>query len=136
MDDMWSIHGRMVDHLIEVNIFSLELSEDDFTKVNFEGRGDDARRYSNWLAEGLMPPPIRALQTHGDQLRVIDGHRRVAAAKLAGRNTIRAWTSYLMETGKHDPWGKPIQASLTYEAARYGIAAADQMYADRCSINL
>lgn len=85
-------------------------------EINTEGRGDDARRYAEWMRDDAVrstAPPIQLLEVNG-KLRVTDGHRRLAAAKLADK-PIRAWVSPETETGKHDFEGKPINAALTHE---------------------
>ncbi len=128
IDSAFLLYGRIIDHLVQVDARDLALSEDDFTLVNHEGRGDDARRYADWMTQGLQPPPIYVLQMDNGGLRVTDGHRRVAAAKISGVYTLPAWISYRMDTGKRDYGGAPIYTALTFEGALYGAAAAQAIY--------
>lgn len=117
IDDMQTMYGRMIDHLATLPVRDLILSEDDYTQVNFEGRGDDARRYAEWMTSGMVPPPISVIETDYGSLRVTDGHRRVAAAKLAGVALLPAWVSYRMDTGKRTVDDRPIYTALTFEGA-------------------
>jgi len=124
IDDARLLYGRIIDQLRIVDARTLVLSEEDYTTVNFEGRGDDARRYADWIQSGLLPPPIRILQTDNGAWRVTDGHRRVAAAKLAESYQLPAWVSYRMDTGKRDVDGLPIYTALTFEGANRHIQPA------------
>lgn len=124
-------YGRDVDELVELDPAQLSISEDDFTKVNYEGRGDDAERYAEWMRSGKRPPPIEVVQTDGGELKVTDGHRRLAAAKKAGQPVL-AWVSWRMPTGKIGSDGKPIYTGLTYEgAAKQSASSAPPLRPDR-----
>lgn len=128
LDESKGIYGREIERLELLNPDQLELPEGDYTTgYNAEGRGDDARRYVEWLKQGKMPPPIFVVQTDGGNFRVSDGHRRAAAAKMAGM-AVPAWVSYRMDTGKKDSNGKPIYMSMTYEGAKHGAAKAYEQY--------
>jgi len=118
-DDFEGIHGRDIEQLIEIDPAELETPEGDYTdeKFNPEGRGWDARRYAEWIKEGKTLPPIDVIQTEGGKLRVSDGHRRTAAAKLAGV-PIRAWVSYTVDGPSKDYKGDPIPTGLTDKLAR------------------
>lgn len=129
IDDFNSNYGRMVDQLRMVPVGDLILSEDDYTQPNTnpEGRGDDARRYAEWMG-GKSPeelaaivPPMSVLETDSGKLKVSDGHRRTAAAKLAGVTHLPAWVSPKMDTGKLDSEGKPIYTAMTFEGANGGL---------------
>ena len=117
IDHMKLGYGRMIEQLREIPVQDIEIAEEDYTnpKNNNEGRGDDARRYARWIREGTTPPPISVLETDSGALRVVDGHRRLAAMKMAKEKSIRAWVSPRMETGKYTPEGFPIYVALTYE---------------------
>jgi hypothetical protein len=130
IDDHFGTYGREAERLEMLDPHSLELSEEDYTTRNDEGRGDDAARYAEWIKEGKMPPPIDVVETEEGRLRVSEGHRRVAAAKLAGVK-IPAWVSYAMHTGRVGSNDKPIMVGLTYEGARYGAEHASRMWEER-----
>jgi RNA polymerase sigma factor (sigma-70 family) len=136
MDKHFGIYGREIEQLRMVPVHELTLSEGDYTdpKVNDEGRGDDARRYAGWMKEhGLEHlPPIHVVETDQGTHRVVNGHRRTAAAKLAGMTHIPAWVSPRMKTGKKY-YGQDLDigTGLTYEGARHGAEAASKMYEDR-----
>ena len=119
------IYGRNIEQLRTVDPSKLQLTESDYTdpRQNDEGRGDDARRYAEWNREGMTPPPISVIEMEDGTMRVTDGHRRVAAAKMAG-TPLRAWVSPPMNTGRQDSAGKPIYTSLTLEGAKFGAEAA------------
>lgn len=121
-------YGRDVEQLREVPVDDLVLSEADYTKVNDEGRGEDAARYAVWAREGKNIPPISVIETDTGKLMVSDGHRRLAAAKLAGKKTILAWVSPRMDTGKKTPEGNPIYVGATYEGLKHGAEAAAAEY--------
>lgn len=113
--------GHDIQQLREVPVKDLLLSEDDFTKVNYEGRGDDAKRYAEWLGQGKEPPAIEAVETDDGRIKVSDGHRRLAAHKLAGKDTIKAWVSPVTPTENDmsgDPKNGPVQTGLTHEIAQ------------------
>jgi len=107
--------GRAVEKLMRLPVHSLRLSEGDYTKSNEEGRGYDAHRYAGWLKQGHRPPPISVVEQDDGGLSVSNGHRRVAAAKLAGHTHIDAWVSPRMDTGRIDSNGKPIYVGMTHE---------------------
>jgi hypothetical protein len=131
IDDHFGTRGREIEKLVELDPRTLDLSEDDYTTgKNPEGRGDDARRYAEWIKEGKTAPPASVIETDSGRFRVSDGHRRAAAAKMANKPLL-AWVSYRMDTGKRTPEGKPIYQALTYEGAKYGPEKAAQMYEER-----
>ena len=78
--------------------------------------------------------PLGAWQIHADfrglyelesgALSVVNGHRRVAAAKIV-RQTIRAWISWAVDTDKLDCQGQPIKTGLTYELAHKMVQELD-----------
>jgi len=136
MDKHFGIYGREIEQLRMVPVADLTLSEGDYTdpKVNDEGRGDDARRYAGWMkAHGIEHlPPIHVVETDQGTHRVMNGHRRTAAAKLAGLTHIPAWVSPRMKTGKkYFGQDLDIGTGLTYEGALHGPDRAAQMYEER-----
>lgn len=50
-------------------------------------------------------------------MRVTDGHRRLAAAKMVGANSIKAWISpaTLHPEQKRDSEGQIMRVGMTYE---------------------
>ncbi len=80
-----SLYGHFIDQLLELDPHSLTLSELDYTdpRCNPEGLRWDAECYARWMEEGSVPPPISVLETDSGTLRVSNGHRRTAAAKMA-----------------------------------------------------
>ena len=136
MDKHFGIYGREIEQLRMLPVHALTLSEDDYTdpKQNAEGRGDDARRYAGWMREfGLEHlPPIHVVETDDGTHRVMNGHRRTAAAKLAEHTHIPAWVSPRMSTGKkYYGQDKDIGTGLTYEGAHHGVEKASEMYKER-----
>ena len=125
IDDGYDLaYGHSVEKLVRLPVKDLILTEEDYTKVNYGGRGDDARRYAGWIKEGKEPPPISVVETDSGTMNVSNGHRRVAAAKLAGKDTILAWVSPRMEVMK-GPNG-PIYVGMTYEGATLGPKEAEK----------
>lgn len=127
VDDHFGTRGRSVERLTKIDPNQLDIPEGDHTRENLEGRGADARRYADWIQQGKTPPAIDVVETDSGKLRVSDGHRRVAAAKIAGE-PVMAWVSPRMDTGKLDSSGNPIYTGMTYEGAKYGPAQAEKMY--------
>ena len=123
-DDVDLSYGHSVEKLVRLPVKDLVLTEEDYTKVNYGGRGDDARRYAGWIKEGKEPPPISVVETDSGKMNVSNGHRRVAAAKLAGKDSILAWVSPRMEVLK-GPNG-PIYVGMTYEGATLGPKEAEK----------
>jgi hypothetical protein len=124
IDDHEGLDGHDIWELVEFSPRELapgEFSWDDpREELRYGGKWRDVERYADWLRAGGRPPPISALETVGGDLRVIDGHRRLAAADLAGK-PVRAWVSW---TAPH-PEGllvagtsRPIRVGLTHEIAR------------------
>ena len=78
------------------------------------------------MKAGHQPPPIEVMQYGGDtwlpegapQLGVINGHRRTAAAKMAGKK-ILAWVSPTVKSGRTDYAGRPMTTGLTWELAKH-----------------
>jgi hypothetical protein len=127
-DDHFGPYGRMVEVLRRVPVDDLVLTEEDYTKGARVGRAEDADRYAGWLREGKTAPPIDVLESDQGNLVVTNGHRRVAAAKMAGRKTILAWVSPRMDTGLRDSSEKPIYAPATYEGLTFGVERAKKLY--------
>lgn len=113
-------YGRDIEKLVEVPIEELSLPELDAQgRLDTTKAGDDAR-YTEWIREGRRAPPIEVVQTERGTLVVLDGHRRVLAAKRLGRKTIEAWVSYAVPvpTGLHHDGDerKPfVRTGLTFE---------------------
>ena len=119
-DQFKGIHGHEIAQLRWLDPYKLELQEPDYTKEpNYEGRGDDARRYAGWMKEGKIPPPIMVLETEAGTLRVTDGHRRTAAAKWAEQKVL-AWVYPIAEHPgglTEGATGRVQQTGFTYEMA-------------------
>ncbi len=111
-------YGHDIWHLQELDPHDPRIQTlENNVETNAEGRGDDAARYAEWMRDDALrakAPPIRLLETDTGKFNVTDGHRRLAAAKLAGK-PVRAWVSYSTETGKRAYDGKPIKTGLTHE---------------------
>lgn len=87
------LHGRPVLQLREIALVALETPE-----IDREGRLAPEKRtyldaYTERLAAGEEPPPVRVLETFAGTLKLTDGHRRWMAARRLGRATIKAWVS-------------------------------------------
>jgi hypothetical protein len=136
-DGYKGIYGREIAQLRELDPNTLQLTESDYTKppaeTNWEspGRGDDARRYAEWMQQGLTPPPITVVETEAGNLRVTDGHRRTAAAKLSGQK-ILAWVwpamdhpRGLRQNNGEAGLGPVLRVGLTYEGATGRVWEAD-----------
>lgn len=95
VDQVKGTRGRELEQLRELDPHTLEVSEDNVDR-NIEGRGDDADRYASWMKEGSVPPPATVVETPKGKLKVVNGHRRLAAAKKAGM-PLRAWVSPMVE---------------------------------------
>ena len=54
--------------------------------------------YTERAKAGEVPPPISVIEMEDGRLRVVDGHRRVMAARAAGKKSIRALVSPLIDT--------------------------------------
>lgn len=119
IDDMNGLHGHEIAQLREVNLDELILPELDDKGHVTPNKRDDVPLYAKWTQVGMEPPPIEVVQTDRGKLRVTDGHRRVVAAKLAGRNTLRAWVSPVtpVSPGLNDSEGRPLMTGLTWELA-------------------
>lgn len=119
IDDHKGIYGREVAQLREVPIDQLEAPELSRAGEIDPVKRADPERYAQWLQEGKRAPPIEVLETDKGGLGITDGHRRLLAAKAAGKTTIEAWVSPAMDVpgGKLDPQGNPSRTGMTFEAA-------------------
>lgn len=89
--------GQSIAQVREVSIADLYLPE-----LGADGRLQPEKRgylpdYTARSAAGEVPPNIDVVQMEDGRLRVVDGHRRVVAAQQAGRDTIRATVSPLID---------------------------------------
>jgi hypothetical protein len=134
VDDVFKgIHGHEIAQLRELDPASLELPEGDYTtQPNYEGRGNDAKRYAEWMREGKTPPPIDVVETDAGALRVSNGHRRTAAAKMTGQKVL-AWIwpgmdhpQGLRVNNGELGMGPVIRVGLTYEGATGRVWEEDQ----------
>ena len=127
LDDLHrGAYGRGIEELVEFQPRDLEPKEfswdDPKAELRHEGKWHDVERYADWLRAGGSPPPISVVQTDRGDLRVTDGHRRLAAADLAGK-PVRAWVSWVAPHPEglceaHS--GRPIGVGLTHELAHGG----------------
>ncbi len=56
--------------------------------------------YTERAKAGEVPPSITVIEMENGKLRVVDGHRRVMAARAAGKTSIRALVSPLVDTAE------------------------------------
>lgn len=95
VDDPGKPWHHQIEVVLDLPIAMLEASEDtDATKFQ------SVEQYSQWLRDGKIAPPIRVLQTEKGRLKALD-HRRVLAAMLCGRESIRARVSFLVKADDH-----------------------------------
>lgn len=106
-------YGNSIEQLQEIPIEDVNVAED----VKAEGREGDVERYKGWIEEGKTAPPIRAAHRTDGKYQISDGHRRLEAAKRAGKKTILAWVSPSADTGLREPGGKVIDTDLTHQLA-------------------
>lgn len=95
--DPWRINDRQpVTQMRELSLDDLYLPE-----LNAGQIAPEKRRFMPEYIErarsGEQPPPITVIEMENGRLRVIDGHRRVLAAREAGVPTIRARISPLLD---------------------------------------
>lgn len=91
------MRGQPIAQVREVPISELYLPE-----LAPDGRLQPEKRgflpdYTARAAAGEVAPNIDVVQMEDGRLRVVDGHRRVVAAQAAGRGTIRATVSPLID---------------------------------------
>jgi hypothetical protein len=112
-DEFQGDYGRAIEELVTFRPRDLRPREFDWSdpqaELRWGGKWNDAVRYSEWLDEGHSPPPIQVIEHADGSLVVTNGHRRLAAADMAGL-PIQAWVSWAMPT----PTGV---TGLTYEGA-------------------
>lgn len=115
---LWSfsgLDGREIDELIEVPVEMLAIREDTGAI-----KRADVLRYAQWWQAGSEPPPISAVQCEKGYL-VVSDHRRLLAAKLIGKPTIKVWANWLTTSVRGTETG------LTFERRngdRFPLAAA------------
>lgn len=111
IDDIEGIYGHEIQQLQMVdpnNLIDVEEPE--------KYRRNDVDKYEQWRKEGLVPPPIEVVkQTNGRMgLKIVDGHRRAAAAKRLGMK-VPAWVAPI---GDH-PEG--LKDGVTGEVQKVGM---------------
>lgn len=69
--------------------------------------------YTARAKAGEQPPSISVIEMENGKMRVVDGHRRVMAARAAGKSSIRAIVSPLIDTpdGKQEATAENINHS-------------------------
>lgn len=115
-----------------------EMALDDLYLPELDDKGNLQPEKRKYLAEytelanaGEVPPSITVIEMENGKLRVVDGHRRAMAARYAGKTSIRALVSPLIDTpnGKQEATTENIkspggsiagmaQASASYSAGR------------------
>jgi hypothetical protein len=95
---------------------------------NYGGKRDDAFRYAEWLNAGHKSPPVDVAETEKGTLQLChDGHRRLAAHKLAKLDYILAWVSPCMdhpEGLRMNGDGPIMRVGMTYEGV-HGVPFAN-----------
>lgn len=114
IEDFKGIHGREIAQLRLIPPGEIQGCENPFEM----GRGEDVKRYAAWIAEGHQPPPVHAIVNDKGVYRISDGHRRLAACKLAGNKPVLAWVYPSMPhpqglEAAHTDYPMPV--GLTYE---------------------
>ena len=104
-----TLDGHDILELINVDVDNIEISE-----ATGQQKHPDVRRYADWLKKGLEAPPINILQSDTGRLKTLD-HRRLLAAKLVGRPTIKAWVSWTTTSDRNE-----MTTGLTRELAQKG----------------
>lgn len=121
------MYGRQVCQLVQLDPLRLAASED------VRAYMADVRLYAGWLQQGYTPPPVEVLQDWDGRLRLSDGHRRCAAAIVAGER-IRAWVAWVVPTGGHDADGAKLYTPLTWElSAKLGRQPACPLHPARAT---
>lgn len=115
IDSFDGIHGRLIWELRRFNPRDLTPREfrweDPYEELRMGGKWRYVDKYVERLRMGEEPPPITVIQSEGGDLRVIDGHRRLAAADIVG-TPIMAWVSWTV------PSPEGTMTGLTYEIAQ------------------
>lgn len=114
-DEDWNGYGYAVHELRWLQLDDLEPTE---TAWKYERR-HYVDRYAEWRREGLVPPPIEVVETVRRRLRIINGHRRWAAARELDV-LVPAWVSPIIEV---EGLGK---VGLTYELSIIEALAAGE----------
>jgi len=110
-DSCPGVDGHAIWELVTWPVADLEISED-----TGMAKAADVRRYAQWMLAGSEPPPVFAVQSEKGRL-VLRDHRRVLAAKVAGKTTIRVWVSWTTNARRPDYNGP---CGLTSELASAG----------------
>lgn len=103
--------GHEIQQLLELPVDNIEISEDTGPE-----KREDVKRFAEWWRDGREPPPINVIQTDTGRLKTQD-HRRLLAAKVLGKRTIKAWVNWTVPSKRAD-YGGPT--GLTYELALDG----------------
>jgi len=96
LDDT-DMRGKPVAQIREVPIDELYMPELDETGRLQPEKRKFEQQYADRLEAGEVAPRIDVIEMEDGRLRVVDGHRRAAAAKLAGQDTIEAVVSPLID---------------------------------------
>lgn len=90
------LRGRPVYQVRDLDVDALVLPELDHDGLLQPEKRRDLPEYVARAAAGEVPPNITVIEREDGSLAVVDGHRRVMAARAAGVRTIRACVSPLV----------------------------------------
>lgn len=117
------MRGRDIGVVVRVPMEGLVASE--LTPPSWEGAlAPDKQvyvaRYRERLRAGERAPNASIVEREGGDLRVVDGHRRLVAAREEGVTALRAivWPTVDADDGACDAAGTPIRTGLTLESLR------------------
>ena len=116
LEDMRLNYGREIAVLVHIDPTRIVGVELDSRGELTSDRRADAARYREWMLTGLRAPPVEIVETDTGNLNLVNGHRRLVAARQAAQ-TLLAWVSPTVNTGtgRLDCEGRPIKTGLTYE---------------------
>ena len=115
--DRWnSLYGHHLWELVWVDTNDVSPTELVEGRISAH-RAQYIEPYTEWIAQGHQPPPVRLIETEDGALRLTDGHRRYVVSRSLGAPLL-ALVSYAVPTGSMDTNGRPIKDGLTLEIAR------------------
>lgn len=77
---------REVEELRDIELSRLIETEE-------EKRGPIVDKYLEWAGRGLTAPPISAVETETGNVKIVDGHHRLAVARARGDRSILGWVA-------------------------------------------
>lgn len=126
LTDIPDVRGTLIAQVRDVPIAGIDAKELDRDGRIAPEKRKDVPGYVERLAAGEQPPNLFVIERVDGGLHLVDGHRRLVAARDSGRETVRALVSPIVETASDGKVALTLeiartqQGSLLFQSAYHG----------------